>query len=76
MPSYEWVHDHTGRDIYWLHIGSSVRDISLAELSALVVNLRLLVKPLGDIGRVYTRWREAYPALLRSLTPEDAAVGA
>jgi ABC-type multidrug transport system fused ATPase/permease subunit len=62
--------------VYWLHIGNSVRDISLAELSALVVNLRLLVKPLGDIGRVYTRWREAYPALQRSLTPEDAAVGA
>lgn len=58
---------------YWLHIGNSVRGISLAELSALVVNLRLLVKPLGDIGRVYTRWREAYPALLRSLTPEHKA---
>ncbi|MDO9405500.1 MAG: hypothetical protein Q7T87_15805 [Polaromonas sp.] len=56
---------------YWLDLGASVRGISLAELTALVVNLRLLVKPLGDIGRVYTRWREAYPALLRSLTPED-----
>lgn len=55
---------------YWLSIGTSVRGITLAELSALVVNLRLLVKPLGDIGRVYTRWREAYPALQRSLTPE------
>lgn len=58
---------------YWLSLGSSVRSITLAELSALVVNLRLLAKPLGDIGRVYTRWREAYPALLRSLTPEQAA---
>jgi len=55
---------------YWLSIGTSVREITLAELSALVVNLRLLVKPLGDIGRVYTRWREAYPALQRSLTPD------
>lgn len=58
---------------YWFSLDSSVRGITLAELSALVVNLRLLVKPLGDIGRVYTRWREAYPALLRSLTPERAA---
>lgn len=56
---------------YWLSLGASVRGISLAELTALVVNLRLLVKPLGDIGRVYTRWREAYPALQRSLTPEN-----
>jgi ABC-type multidrug transport system fused ATPase/permease subunit len=57
---------------YWLDFGGLVRSITLADLSALVVNLRLLVKPLGDIGRVYTRWREAYPALLRSLTPERA----
>lgn len=58
---------------YSFNIGGSVRNITLAELSVLVVNLRLLVKPLGDIGRVYTRWREAYPALLRSLTPESKA---
>lgn len=58
---------------YSLNIGGLVRNITLAELSVLVVNLRLLAKPLGEIGRVYTRWREAYPALLRSLTPESKA---
>jgi len=54
---------------YVLGIGASVRDISLAELSALAVNLKLLSKPLGDVGRVYTRWQEAHPALVRSLVP-------
>ncbi|MFN3986739.1 MAG: hypothetical protein ACK4KV_14685 [Rhodocyclaceae bacterium] len=54
---------------YVLGIGPSVKDISLAELSALAVNLKLLAKPLGDIGRVYTRWQEAHPALIRSLVP-------
>jgi len=61
---------------YSLNIGGSIRNITLAELSVLVVNLRLMAKPLGDIGRVYTRWREAYPALLRSLTPENKAESA
>jgi len=53
----------------WLDVGPSLSDITLAELSALVINLRLLSKPLGNVGRVYTRWQEAYPALVRSLIP-------
>lgn len=53
----------------WLGFGPSLADITLAELSALAINLRLLSKPLGNVGRVYTRWQEAYPALMRSLLP-------
>ncbi len=53
----------------WLDVGPALADITLAELSALIINLRLLSKPLGNVGRVYTRWQEAYPALVRSLIP-------
>jgi hypothetical protein len=53
----------------WIGVGPTLVDITLAELTALVINLRLLSKPLGNLGRVYTRWQEAYPALQRSLTP-------
>ncbi|MCD8513516.1 MAG: hypothetical protein LRY63_09385 [Nitrincola sp.] len=54
----------------WFGLGPSLRDISLAELTALAINLKLLSKPLGNVGRVYTRWQEAYPALMRSLLPQ------
>lgn len=53
----------------WLGFGPSLQDITLAELSALAINLKLLSTPLGNVGRVYTRWQEAYPALMRSLLP-------
>jgi len=43
------------------------------DLALFAVNLNLLSKPLGDIGKVYNQGREAYPALLRVLQPDRAA---
>lgn len=36
----------------------------IAGAAAFLVNLRLLMKPLSDIGKVYVKWREAAPAIL------------
>jgi len=35
----------------------------IAGAAAFLVNLRLLMKPLSDIGKVYVKWREAKPAI-------------
>jgi hypothetical protein len=35
----------------------------IAGAAAFLVNLRLLMKPLSDIGKVYVKWREASPAI-------------
>jgi hypothetical protein len=35
----------------------------IAGAAAFLVNLRLLMKPLSDIGKVYVKWREAAPAI-------------
>jgi len=49
------------------------QDITAGDLALFAVNLNLLSKPLGDIGKVYNQGREAYPALLRVLQPDRAA---
>lgn len=41
--------------------------IDPGDLALFAVNLNLLSKPLGEIGKVYNKGREAYPALLRVL---------
>lgn len=35
----------------------------VASASSFAVNLALLARPLGDIGKVYAKWREAMPAV-------------
>lgn len=45
-------------------------EIALGGAAAFLINARLLAKPLGDIGKVYTKWREAYPAANRVFAPE------
>lgn len=46
-------------------------EIALGGAAAFAINARLLAKPLGDIGKVYSKWREAYPAAARVFTPQD-----
>ncbi len=50
--------------IYLLDIGILPDPGDVAAAAAFVVNLRLIAKPLSEIGKVYTKWREAYPAIL------------
>jgi hypothetical protein len=81
MHILKWLAENAADIVLWasfgllallamlLGVGPSLSDITLAELTALVINLWLLSKPLGNVGRVYTRWQEAYPALVRSMIP-------
>lgn len=46
------------------------RQIEAGDLALFAVNLNLLSKPIGQIGKVYNKGREAYPALLRILQPQ------
>ena len=46
------------------------RQIQAGDLALFAVNLNLLSKPIGQIGKVYNKGREAYPALLRILQPQ------
>lgn len=45
--------------------------IALGGTAAFAVNARLLAEPLGDIGKVYSKWRESYPAASRVFNPDD-----
>jgi hypothetical protein len=42
---------------------STVVAIDRCGRGGVAVNLALLAVPLSDIGKVYTKWREAMPAL-------------
>lgn len=44
----------------------------LAGAATFLVNLALLMKPLSDIGKVYAKWRESYPAT-RTILLDNAA---
>ncbi|YAF95554.1 MAG: ABC transporter ATP-binding protein [Nodularia sp. CChRGM 3473] len=46
------------------------RQIEAGDIALFAVNLNFLSKPIGDIGKVYNKGREAYPALLRVLQPQ------
>lgn len=48
------------------------QEVQAGDLALFAVNLNLLSKPMGDIGKVYNKGREAYPALLRVLQPDRA----
>ncbi|WP_206070646.1 ABC transporter ATP-binding protein [Nodosilinea sp. P-1105] len=53
-------------------IGLLPEEVRAGDLALFAVNLNLLSKPMGDIGKVYNKGREAYPALLRVLQPDRA----
>lgn len=55
-------------------LGLLPQQIEAGDLSLFVVNLNLLSKPLGEIVKVYNKGREAYPALLRVLRPENQMI--
>ncbi len=71
----KWLADRGMCAILWVSFGlcvaaSLVFDLGLlpdnrdiATASSLAVNLALLAVPVGEIGKVYTKWREAMPAL-------------
>lgn len=71
-----WMADRGMGAVLWAGFGlcvgvSVVFDLGLipsggdvATASSFAVNLALLAKPLGDIGKVYTKWREAMPAVI------------
>jgi hypothetical protein len=75
LEIFKWLADRGMSAILWLSFGACVglslffdlgllpdnRDIATA--SSLAVNLALLAVPVGEIGKVYTKWREAMPAL-------------
>ncbi len=50
--------------IYLLDVGLLPDPTDVGAAAAFVVNLRLIAKPLSEIGKVYTKWREAWPAIL------------
>ncbi len=43
--------------------------LELGSIAAAIINLKLLAKPLGDVGKVYTKWCEAFPALVNIFQP-------
>jgi hypothetical protein len=43
----------------------------LAGAAVFAVNLRLLARPLSDVGKVYTKWREALPAIREVYRPSE-----
>lgn len=54
------------------NVGLLPQEVEAGDLALFAVNLNLLSKPMGDIGKVYNKGREAYPALLRVLQPDRA----
>ncbi|MDF5717464.1 MAG: ABC transporter ATP-binding protein [Rhizonema sp. NSF051] len=51
------------------HLGLVPAEIKPGDLILFAMNVDSLSKPLGDIGRLYSKARQAYPALLRVLQP-------
>ncbi|MCZ7649502.1 MAG: hypothetical protein M5U26_30295 [Planctomycetota bacterium] len=49
-------------------------EVSAGELAAFLVNLKLIGKPLNQIGVMYVKFREAQPALVRIFHPERTRV--
>lgn len=47
-------------------------EISAGALAAFLVNLKLIGKPVQELGKMYIKLRESYPAVLRVLQPHRA----
>jgi hypothetical protein len=58
--------------VYVFDLGILPREIQAGDLALYAVNLNLLSKPIGEIGKTYNKCREAYPALVRVLRPAPA----
>lgn len=41
--------------------------LELAGLTGFLVNVKLMAKPLNDVGKVYAKWQEAYPAFVNTV---------
>jgi ABC-type multidrug transport system fused ATPase/permease subunit len=52
------------------HLGLLPQEIKAGDLILFAMNMDTLSKPLGDVGRLYSKVRQTYPALLRVLQPE------
>ncbi|GAB4178215.1 MAG: hypothetical protein OHK0024_16190 [Thalassobaculales bacterium] len=77
LEVFKWLAERGMDAVLWLSFGlwaglSLILDLGLlpsdhdvASASAVAVNLALLAVPLSDIGKVYTKWREAMPAVLQ-----------
>jgi ABC-type multidrug transport system fused ATPase/permease subunit len=53
------------------NIGLLPQEVQAGDLAVFAINLNLLSKPMGDIGKVYNKARESYPALVRVLQPTN-----
>jgi hypothetical protein len=77
LEIFKWFADDALDVIMWIFLGALIivsyvfelgilpAEIELGGAAAFLINVKLLAKPLGDIGKVYTKWREAYPAASR-----------
>lgn len=41
--------------------------LELSGLTAFLINVKLMAKPLNDVGKVYVKWQEAYPAFVNTV---------
>jgi hypothetical protein len=56
---------------YLLGLGLVPAEIDIPTAAAFLVNLRLIAKPMMEISRTYSKWREAYPAMVAVFTGGD-----
>lgn len=54
----------------WFHLGLLPQEIQAGDLILFAMNLDTLSKPVGDVGKLYSKFRQAYPALVRVLQPD------
>ena len=79
----KWIVQDGVDVVMWVTLGSLILiswrfdlwllpdEIALGGAAAFAINAKLLAKPLGDIGKVYSKWREAYVAAARVFAPGD-----
>lgn len=58
---------------WYFQIGLLPNELDMAEVGAFIINLKLLAKPMGNVGKVYTKWCEAKPAMIQILQPHAIA---
>jgi ABC-type multidrug transport system fused ATPase/permease subunit len=46
-------------------------EVTAAQIGVFLVNLKLMNKPLSEITKVYNKWREGWPAVERTLRPQE-----